>query len=90
MVQLLTSHDRPGLYFFDEPESALSPRAQTHFVKILEQRLETNQFQFVIATHSPIIMSIRRARIVSFDTPELRTIRREDTGAWKTYAAFFK
>jgi predicted ATPase len=90
MVQLLTSHDRPGLYFFDEPESALSPRAQTHFVKILEQRLETNQFQFVIATHSPIIMSIRRARIVSFDTPELRTIRREDTGAWKTYATFFK
>ncbi len=90
MVHLLTSHDRPGLYFFDEPESALSPRAQIQFVKLLEQRLETNQFQFVIATHSPIIMSIRRARIVSFDSPELRTIRREDTGAWRTYAAFFK
>ena len=90
MLQLLQSHDWPGLYFFDEPEAALSPRAQVAFVKILEQRLETNQFQFIIATHSPIVMSMRRARLISFDGPQLRQVRREETGAWQTYASLFK
>lgn len=31
----MQSHDRPGLYFFDEPEAALSPMAQVEFVKLI-------------------------------------------------------
>lgn len=86
---LIKSHDRRGLYFFDEPENALSPRAQLDFVKLVEERVATQQFQFIIATHSPIVMSIKRARIISFDTPELAVVKREETNAWKTYATLF-
>ncbi|MFZ5444538.1 MAG: AAA family ATPase [Myxococcota bacterium] len=86
---VLASHERPGLYFFDEPEAALSPMAQTKFLEVLEQRLETDAFQFVIATHSPLIMSLRGARIISLDGGELRAVRKEDTAHWKTFAKLF-
>lgn len=86
---LIKSQDRRGLYLFDEPENALSPKAQLDFVKLVEERIDTQQFQFVIATHSPIVMSIKRARIISFDTPDLNVVKREETNAWKTYAALF-
>lgn len=86
---VLKSHDRRGLYFFDEPENGLSPKAQMDFVKLVEERIDTQQFQFIIATHSPIVMSIKRAKIISFDTPDLNTVKREETNAWKTYASLF-
>ncbi|MGV3624161.1 MAG: AAA family ATPase [Archangium sp.] len=86
---LIKSHDRRGLYFFDEPENALSPKAQLDFVKLVDERVDTQQFQFVIATHSPIVMSIKRARIIRFDTPDLNAVKREETNAWKTYASLF-
>lgn len=86
---LIKSQDRRGLYLFDEPENALSPKAQMDFVKLVEERAATGQFQFVIATHSPIVMSIKRAKVLSFDTPDLQRVKREETNAWKTYAALF-
>lgn len=86
---LIKSQERRGLYLFDEPENALSPKAQMDFVKLVDARSATGQFQFVIATHSPIIMSIQRAKILSFDTPDLQPVKREETDAWKTYAALF-
>src|ERR1043165_3138553 len=45
-----------GLYLMDEPEAALSPRRQLQFLSILHQYCKQGS-QFVIATHSPIIMS---------------------------------
>lgn len=86
---LLKSHDRPGLYFFDEPEAALSPLAQVDFVKLINARVATDAFQFVIATHSPIIMSIEGAKLISLDGGELRPTKKENTSHWKTYAALF-
>ncbi len=86
---LLQSHDRPGLYFFDEPEAALSPMAQVEFVKLIDARVATDNFQFVIATHSPLIMSIDGAQLISLDGGELRATKKEATNHWKTYAALF-
>jgi predicted ATPase len=86
---LLESHDRPGLYFFDEPEAALSPMAQEKFVEVIDRRVDTDGFQFVFATHSPLIMSIRGARIISLDGGVLRQVRKEETAHWKTWASFF-
>lgn len=86
---LLKSHDRPGLYLFDEPEAALSPMAQVEFVKLINARVATDTFQFVIATHSPLIMSIEGAQLISLDGGELRPTKKEATSHWKTYAALF-
>lgn len=87
---LLQSHDRPGLYFFDEPEAALSPMAQVDFVKLINARAETDAFQFVIATHSPLIMNIDGAQLISLDGGVLTPTKKEATAHWKTYAALFK
>jgi predicted ATPase len=87
--QLLQSHDRPGLYFFDEPEAALSPAAQVDFVKLINARVATDSFQFVIATHSPIIMSIDGAQILNIEGGVIGPTRKENTAHWKTYAALF-
>ena len=86
---LLKSHDRPGLYLFDEPEAALSPAAQVEFVKLINARVASDEFQFVIATHSPIIMSIDGAQVMSLDGGAIRPTKKENTAHWKTYAALF-
>lgn len=90
IAAVLQSHDRPGLYFFDEPESGLSPKAQLALVKALAARIDTDGFQFVIATHSPLIMTLRGARIISLDGGQLRQVKKEETTHWQTYAALFK
>lgn len=46
-----------GIYIFDEPEAALSPQKQLRFLSLLHQKVKSGKTQFIIATHSPIIMS---------------------------------
>jgi predicted ATPase len=55
-----------GLYLLDEPEAALSPSRQLSFLSALKQKVEDNS-QFIIATHSPIILAFPGAIILSFD-----------------------
>ncbi|MGH7171774.1 MAG: AAA family ATPase [Gemmataceae bacterium] len=52
----------PGLYLLDEPEAALSPARQMSFLALLHQHCEADS-QFLIATHSPIIMAYPHAWI---------------------------
>jgi predicted ATPase len=54
-----------GLYFLDEPEAALSPKRQLEFLVILHQYCKRGS-QFVIATHSPIIMAYPDSWIYHF------------------------
>jgi predicted ATPase len=67
-----------GLYLFDEPEAALSPTRQMAALAAIH-RLVQDQSQFVIATHSPILLAYPRAKIVLFDGSGLSTVRYEDT-----------
>lgn len=55
-----------GLYFLDEPETPLSPMRQLTLISLLKQMVEEDA-QFVIATHSPILMAFPEAHIYSFD-----------------------
>jgi predicted ATPase len=58
---------RPGgLYLLDEPEAPLSPRRQIAFLGLL-MNVAAKGAQFIIATHSPILLSCPGARIYSFD-----------------------
>lgn len=56
----------PGLYLLDEPETPLSPENQIAFLALLAASVAKGS-QFVIATHSPIIMAAPQARIYNFD-----------------------
>jgi predicted ATPase len=65
-----------GLYLLDEPEAALSPSRQMAFLAVLHD-LVMRKSQFVIATHSPILMAYPRAWIYSLDDGVKRVEYRE-------------
>jgi predicted ATPase len=67
-----------GLYLLDEPEAALSPNRQLAALTAIHQ-LVKNESQFIIATHSPILLSYPRARILQFDSSGITEVAYEDT-----------
>jgi predicted ATPase len=66
-----------GLYLLDEPEAPLSPIRQLAFLSMLKGMIEQNA-QFIIATHSPILMAFPQATIYSFDNVPLQTVKYEE------------
>lgn len=77
-----------GIYFMDEPETALSPRRQIEFLRLLLSQSRDGHAQFIIATHSPILLSCPGSTIVSFDHQALRTIAYEETDYYLIYRDF--
>jgi len=55
-----------GLYLIDEPEAALSPTRQLSLLALIAQKVKENGSQFIIATHSPIIMAVPGSEIFYF------------------------
>jgi predicted ATPase len=78
-LSVIQSRFRQGLFLLDEPEAALSPQRQLALLALMHQLVEAGQSQFVVATHSPILMTFPGAQLVSFDDPALPRIRLEDT-----------
>jgi predicted ATPase len=68
-----------GLYLLDEPEAALSPTRQLSFLAIIHDLVEHQHAQFVIATHSPILLGYPGALIYSLDGDGVRPIAYEET-----------
>jgi predicted ATPase len=66
--------ERPSIYLLDEPEAALSPPRQLDFLRMLRHWELSGMAQFIIATHSPIIMSYPRATLLSFDGGTIREL----------------
>ncbi|MBN1648554.1 MAG: AAA family ATPase [Spirochaetales bacterium] len=56
-----------GLYILDEPETALSPKSQIRLLKLLKEMSALGHAQFILATHSPILLACDDAEIFSFD-----------------------
>lgn len=79
-----------GLFLMDEPESALSPQKQLEFLGYLHQYLGKNRGQFVIATHSPILLAYPNARIYRFDDEGIKEIPYEETEHYQLYLGFMK
>jgi predicted ATPase len=66
-IKLFQARLKPnGLYLLDEPEAALSPLRQLGFLSLLKEAV-TENCQFIIATHSPILLAFPDAGILSFD-----------------------
>ena len=68
-----------GMFLLDEPESALSPQRQLALLASIASACASGESQFVIATHSPILMTYPGAVLIDFDQPELPEIAFEDT-----------
>lgn len=76
-----------GLYLFDEPEAALSPQRQlTLLMEIVSCARQGSQF--IIVTHSPILLGIPDAQILSFDEETVHECKYEDTESYKVTEMF--
>ncbi|MDG1891822.1 MAG: AAA family ATPase [Verrucomicrobiota bacterium] len=63
----------------DEPESALSPQRQLALLVRMSNLLKTASVQFIVATHSPILMTFPGASILSLDQGKLQDVSLEET-----------
>ncbi len=78
-LQLFQSRLVPGgLYLLDEPEAPLSPQRQLTLLSLVKEMAEEQDAQFIIVTHSPILMAVPGADIISFDTRPLSRIPFDD------------
>ena len=77
-----------GLHLLDEPENALSPRRQLELVRIIRECASAGDSQFIIATHSPIIMACPGSVIYSFDRIPIAPILYEETDHYMLYKSF--
>ncbi len=72
-----TSIRSRGLYLLDEPEAPLSPKRQIAFLELMEKAAARGA-QLIVATHSPILLACRDARIFDFDRLPVREVAYED------------
>jgi predicted ATPase len=71
---------RNGLFLLDEPEAALSPLRQLAFLVLIHDVLKKHKdAQFVISSHSPILLGYPDAQILSFDDGRIHEVDYEET-----------
>lgn len=76
-----------GLYLLDEPEAALSPQRQLTLLLEIVKSVKAGG-QFIIATHSPILLGIPDAQILSFDDGPIHPVSYEDTDSYQITKLF--
>ena len=68
------------MFLLDEPEAALSPQRQLSFLVLIHDVLQQyKDAQFIVSTHSPIILGYPDAQILSFDNGQIHEVGYEDT-----------
>jgi predicted ATPase len=88
MSYFRTRYQIKGLYFLDEPETALSPKTQLGLLEILTGMGRAGHAQFILATHSPILLACPGATIYSFDHVPIRSLPCEETDHFRLYRDF--
>lgn len=76
-----------GLYILDEPEAALSPLRQLSMLARINELVQQGS-QFIISTHSPIVMAYPDAKIIELSESGMTESRLEDTGHYKLMKQF--
>ena len=88
-LSFLQDEAREGVYLMDEPEAALSPQRQLTLMRhIYYMAMEGSQF--IIATHSPILLGLPGAQILNFSNEGIRPIRYEDTESYQITKLFLE
>jgi predicted ATPase len=90
MAYFRSMYHRKGLFFMDEPEAALSPRTQLDLLDLIREESRKGSAQFIISTHSPILMSCEEAEIFSFDRPSIRRVALKETSHYQVFEELFK
>ena len=78
-MALIQNRLTDGLFLLDEPESALSPQRQLTLLATMVDRVRKGNSQFIIATHSPIMLTFPGAKVISFDAEQLEPIDFRET-----------
>lgn len=77
-----------GIYLLDEPEVALSPTRQMAFLRLLWDWQHSGRVQAIIATHSPILMSLPGASLLQLDRECIYPVRPEETEHYRVMRSF--
>ena len=88
-LEYLQSANPRGFYLMDEPEAALSPQRQLSLMLHI-RRMAAAGGQFIIATHSPILLGLPGARILRFDGEGIRPCAYEDTESYQVTKLFIE
>ena len=79
-----------GLYLLDEPENSLSPERQQELLRFLQDSARFFGCQFIIATHSPFLLSMNGAKIYDMDEEPVDVKRWTELDNVRAYYDFFK
>lgn len=82
--------DENALYLLDEPENSLSPEKQLELLEHIEDSARYFGCQFIIATHSAILLSARNAKIYNFDSAPVNVCEWHDIPSVRCQYEFFK
>lgn len=80
---------RHGIYFMDEPESALSPSRQIKFMRLLGRMQAAGNSQVIIATHSPLLMALPGARLLKMTRDLFQDVKLYDTEHFRLMQEFY-
>lgn len=86
-LSLITRFEGHGLYILDEPEAALSPHRLLSLLVAIDDLVKTDS-QFLIATHSPILMSYPKAEVLELSVDGIRTVSYKETEHYKLTKQF--
>ena len=78
-----------GLYLLDEPENSLSPQRQQELLRFLEDSARFFGCQFIIATHSPFLLSMKNAKIYDMDEERVDVKKWTELSNVRAYYDFF-
>src|SRR5437870_8957925 len=78
-LALFVNRFEQGLYILDEPEAALSPQRQLSFLRLIHQLETSGHAQFLISTHSPILLAYPGAVLLSLDGPGITRVKYTET-----------
>ena len=77
-----------GIYLLDEPEAALSPLKQLSLIAFILEVLKNKNAQFIIATHSPILMGIPGATLYEIQDDSMQPVKFEETDHYRITKTF--
>jgi len=87
-LSLFANRFEQGIYILDEPEAALSPQRQLSFLRIIHELETPANAQFLISTHSPIMLSYPGAILLSLDGDVIREIAYRETEHYRVTREF--
>ena len=89
-LSLFQNRFAKGIYILDEPEAALSPKRQLSFIKIIHDLERAGHSQFLIATHSPILLTYPNATIFSVDGDSIDSVTYQETEHYQLTREFLE